>query len=78
MKATIENGIEKPTPTKGFAMMEIVNAVTSSQTEEALRASLREVFVWNYVQDNFEYGFGHNHVWVMDRDSKKRVLFAEF
>lgn len=78
MKATVENGIEKVTPTKGFALMEIINAVTSSQTEEMLRDSLGKVFVWNYVQDNFDYGFGHNHVWVMDKDSKKRVLLAEF
>ena len=78
MKTIIENGIENTTSTKSLALVEIINAITPSQTEEGLRIRLRAVFRQSYVQDNFRYGFGHNHAWVMDVESKKRVLFIEF
>ena len=52
--------------------------VTDSRDETELRKGMNAVFHARYVADYFEHGFGHNHVWVMDKDSKKRVLLAEF
>ena len=78
MKATIENKLSPVTSTKACAFAEIIGVVIDSINETELREKLKEVFHGRYVADYFEHGFGHNHVWVMDKDSKKRVLFAEF
>ena len=78
MKVIIENGIERATSTKSLALVEIINAITPAQTEEGLRIRLRAAFRQSYVEGNFRYGFGHNHAWVMDVESKKRVLLIEF
>lgn len=78
MKAIVENKLSPITSTKACAFSEIIVVVIDSRNETELRKGMNSVFHERYVADYFEYGFGHNHVWVMDKDSKKRVLFAEF
>ena len=78
MKAIIENKLSPITSTKACAFSEIIVVVIDSRNETELRKGMNAVFHERYVADYFEYGFGHNHVWVMDKDSKKRMLFAEF
>lgn len=78
MKATVENKLSPVTSTKACAFAEIIGVVIDSRDETELRKGMNAVFHGRYVADYFEHGFGHNHVWVMDKDSKKRMLFAEF
>ena len=78
MIATVENKLSPVTSTKACAFAGIIGVAIDSGDETELRKGMNAVFHGRYVADYFEHGFGHNHVWVMDKDSKKRMLFAEF
>lgn len=79
MKAIIENQVENVNTFKAKAFVEVLNAVIMSQDEDELRVNMAETITPDsYEDDYFEYGTGHNHLWVMDKESKKRVIFVEF
>ena len=79
MKAILENQVENVNTFKAKAFIEVLNAVMVSQDEDELRVNMAETITPDsYEDDYFEYGCGHNHLWVMDKESKKRVIFVEF
>lgn len=79
MKATVENQIVNPTALKSVSFVELLNLVNKCADEQTLRFLLKREFeVTNTILAGyFEYGFGHNHMWVVDKDSLQRILFVE-
>lgn len=63
---------------KDFA--EILNAITSCENENELRACMKLIQERFPVSFNscFVYGFGSTHMWVTEPGRKERLIFVEF
>lgn len=79
MKATVESVLlnMESKPVEIFA--EILNNITSSETEDELRYCMK-ILQERYPSLNryFSFGFGSTHMWVCEPGSKFRLIFVEF
>lgn len=79
MKAIVENPIMNCNIESMNIFVQIINEITSCITEKELRECMNLLSIRNpHLKTFFDYGFGHNHMWVKERDSKERLIFVEF
>ena len=65
MKIRIENGlIETSNYDKVLEYASILNSLAGQLTEEEVRKRVR---CRSLRSDNFEIGFGHNHMWIHEK-----------
>lgn len=77
MKAIVENPV--PNPCLYALFITIINDITTSYTEEQLRKNMRSTMsIYDRLSEYVDYGFGHNHMWISDRKTGKRLIFVEF
>lgn len=83
MKAIIEGKLKTMLITTVEIYVEVLNAIIDSNNEQELRNNMNEIEErYNSWKGDFsmffEYGFGSNHMWVKEKDSKERLIFVEF
>ena len=48
-------------------------------SEDELRGCMNSLIVrYSYFKLFFDYGFGHNYMWVKESDSMETLIFVEF
>lgn len=59
--------------------VQIINEITSCMSEDELRGCMSSLIVRHpYFKLFFDYGFGHNHMWVKASGSLERLILVEF
>lgn len=59
--------------------VQIVNEITSRMSEDELRWCMKSLTVrYPCFKLFFDYGFGHNHMWVRELGSLERLILVEF
>ena len=59
--------------------VQIINEITSCMSEDELRGCMNSLIVrYPYFKLFFDYGFGHNHMWVKASGSLERLILVEF
>lgn len=79
MKATVESVLLNMESKSVEIFAEILNNITSSETEDELRYCMK-ILQERYPSLNryFSFGFGSTHMWVCEPGSKFRLIFVEF
>ena len=78
MKAVIESKFNSHSESAHAGLAAILNVIISCLTEDQLREEMKSLFLSRYVKNHFEYGFGHNHMWVKEIKGVDRLIFVEF
>lgn len=80
MKATVESVLLNTSSRSVEIFAEILNAITSCENENELRACMKLIQERFPVSFNscFVYGFGSTHMWVTEPGRKERLIFVEF
>ena len=80
MKATVETVLLNTSSRSVEIFAEILNAITSCENENELRACMKLIQERFPVSFNscFVYGFGSTHMWVTEPGRKERLIFVEF
>ena len=79
MKAIVENPLINCEPEVLHLFVQIINEITSCMSEDELRGCMSSLIVRHpYFKLFFDYGFGHNHMWVKESDSMETLIFVEF
>ena len=79
MKAIVENPLMNCDPESMNLFVQILNEITSCITEDELRGCMNSLIVrYSYFKLFFDYGFGHNHMWVKASGSLERLILVEF
>lgn len=73
MKVNIEKPLHPVNMSKLAEFNIIVSMIINSQNESELR---------NYFEPlkfkHFNFGYGHNHMWIHEKNNQNRLLFVEF
>lgn len=79
MKATVESTLLNMERKSVEIFAEILNNVTSCETEDELRYCMK-ILQERHPSLNcyFSFGFGSSHMWVCEAGSNKRLIFVEF
>ena len=79
LKAVIEKPLLNNEPEVLHLFVQIINEITSWMSEDELRGGLSSLIVRHpYVKRCFDYGVGHNHMWVQASGSLERLILVEF
>ena len=79
MKAIVENPLMNCDPESMNLFVQILNEITSCMSEDELRGCMSSLIVRHpYFKLFFDYGFGHNHMWVNASGSLERLILVEF
>lgn len=59
--------------------VQIINEITSRTSEDELGWCMKSLIVrYPCFKLFFDYGFGHNHMWVRELGSLERLILVEF
>ncbi len=79
MKAIVGNPLMNCDPESMNLFVQILNEITFCITEDELRGCMNSLIVrYSYFKLFFDYGFGHNYMWVKESDSMETLIFVEF
>lgn len=79
MKAIVENPLMNCDPESMNLFVQILNEITSCMSEDELKGCMNSLIVrYSYFKLFFDYGFGHNYMWVKESDSMETLIFVEF
>ena len=79
LKAVIEKPLLNNEPEVLHLFVQIINEITSCMSEDELRGCMSSLIVGHpYFKLFFDYGFGHNHMWVKASGSLERLILVEF
>lgn len=79
LKAVIEKPLLNHEPEVLHLFVQIINEITSCMSEDELRGCMNSLIVrYPYFKLFFDYGFGHNHMWVKASGSLERLILVEF
>lgn len=79
LKAVIEKPLLNNEPEVLHLFVQIINEITSCMLEDELRGCMNSLIVrYSYFKLFFDYGFGHNHMWVKESGSLERLILVEF
>ena len=79
MKAIVENPLMNCDPESMNLFVQILNEITSCMSEDELRGCMNSLIVrYPYFKLFFDYGFGHNYMWVKESKSSERLVLVEF
>ena len=79
LKAVIEKPLLNNEPEVLHLFVQIINEITSCMSEDELRGCMSSLIVRPpYFKMFFDYGFGHNHMWVQASGSLERLILVEF
>lgn len=76
MKATVESVLLNTSSRSVEIFAEILNAITSCENENELRACMK--LIQERFPASFNSCFGSTHMWVTEPGRKERLIFVEF
>lgn len=77
MKPVIEEPFRNLQQSVTFA--ELINTIIESRNEQELRDKMFDLSKRHFSFDKtFDFGFGHNHMWVNEHRRSRRLLIVQF